>query len=68
MPDRTKSSGIMNLRDPYDEENYYRPEFAQENVWDHFNQDFIDYIEAVDPGNKESLEYLFDKYRKNKHL
>ena len=29
MPDRTHPSGLMNLRDPYDTENYYSEEFMQ---------------------------------------
>jgi len=69
MPDRTKPSGIINLRDIYDEDNYYRSEFLDQNIHP-YKEEINAFIKKFDPEDKFSDNQrmaLVDKYLKNKH-
>ena len=81
MPDRTHPSGIMNLRDPYDIENYYSEQFMQENLdrdlqygfdpqWSKFLRATQPDIFDLDPESDEYAEKLYgaaDQFVKNKY-
>jgi len=81
MPDRTHPSGLMNLRDPYDTENYYSEEFMQENLnralGFGFDPQWSEFLRTTQPGifdlDPESDEYMsqigsaVDAFVKNKY-
>ena len=81
MPDRTHPSGLMNLRDPYDTENYYSEEFMQENLnralGFGFDPQWSEFLRTTQPGifdlDPDSDEYrsqigsAVDAFVKNKY-
>jgi len=66
MPDRTHPSGLMNLRDPYDTENYYSEEFMQENLNKAlgfgFDPQWSEFLRTTQPGIFD-LDPNSDEYR-----